>query len=150
MLRAPFEFVTLFSPGLAIPDLEPVANTRDDDLAPELRVGGQRRGDHDSPLPVDLDLDCPRVVVALHLTCFAAEGVEGVQLPADHALPFLARKDVEAFVQPARDNHTGPQLLTESRWKGESVLVIDRVLVLAKKHGRGLISRRVGPTLNHL
>src|SRR4051794_14062473 len=109
MLRAPFELVTLFSPGLAIPDLEPVANPGDDDLAPELRVRRQRRRDHDAPLPVDLDLDRPRVVVPLHLPRLAAEGVEGVQLPADQVLPFAARKDVEALVEAARDDDTGPQ-----------------------------------------
>src|SRR5947209_11099320 len=131
MLRAPFELVTLFSPGLAIPDLEPVANTRDDDVPSELRVRRQRRGDHDPPLPVDLDFDCPRVVVALHLTRLAAERVEAVQLPADHAIPFVVSEDVEAFVQPAGDHHAGPELLAEAGRKRESVLVIDGVLVLA-------------------
>src|SRR4051794_40981694 len=114
MLRTPFELVTLFSPGLAIPDLEPVANPRDDDLAPELRVRRQRHRDHDPPLPVDLDLDRPRVVVALHLTGLAAEGIEAFQLSADELIPLVPREDVEAFVQPAGDHDAGPELLAEA------------------------------------
>src|SRR5919199_1006573 len=55
MLRAPFELVTLLSPGLAIPDLEPVADTRDDDLASELVTEAGR--ERESVLVIDRVLE---------------------------------------------------------------------------------------------
>src|SRR4051812_10623742 len=100
MLRAPFELVALLSPGLAIPDLEPVPDAGDDDIARELRVRDQRRRDHHPPLLVDICLDRCRVEVALHLARFPAERVELAELAIDHELPLNGRVDLETGVQP--------------------------------------------------
>src|SRR5689334_2200964 len=53
-LGAPFDLGELASPGLAVPDLEPVAQTGDDDVPGEPGMADQRRGQRDPALPVEL------------------------------------------------------------------------------------------------
>src|SRR5919205_4289702 len=45
------------APGLAIPDLEAVAGTGDDDLLAQLTVLEQEAGDHDAPGRVELGVE---------------------------------------------------------------------------------------------
>jgi hypothetical protein len=56
MLRTPFDLGELEPPGGAIPDLEVVVDTGDDDVPAELRVLEQRARDTDPPLLVELRL----------------------------------------------------------------------------------------------
>src|SRR5919204_4792980 len=149
MLRAPFELVALLSPGVAIPDLEPVADTGHDDLPPEVRVLGEPRRDHDPTLLVEVRLRGGGEEVALQLARLAAERVERPESVLHVLLPVGAPEDLEARVEPARDDDAVAEGFAEAGREREAALVIDGVLVLAEEHWRGLLSRRAIPTLNH-
>src|SRR4051794_19990875 len=55
-LGAPFDLGELAAPGLAVPDLEPVTETGDDDVLAERSMLQQRRGQRHAPLAVELGL----------------------------------------------------------------------------------------------
>src|SRR5215210_1413529 len=150
MLCAPFDLFQLLAPGVAVPDLRAVPDSGHDDLAPEGRVLEQGSWDAHAPLLVRLVLRGAGVVVAMHLPGLLAERVERVEPRAHQALPLLARVGGEASLQAAGDDHSSGEGLAEPRGKRESVLVIDRVLVLAEKHRHPVVrSSPLSPTLNH-
>src|SRR5919108_2014355 len=143
MLGTPFDLSQVLAPGGAIPDLEVVAHTRDDDLPLDLGVLQQRRRDHHAPLPVELGLGGAGEEVPLYEPPLAAEGVESDEPSLNGGAPVVARIGVEAAVHSSRDNDAAGKGFAELRRKREAVLVIDRVLVLAEKHGP------LCPTLDH-
>src|SRR6185436_19503569 len=53
-LGAPFDLGELATPGLAVPDLEPVPQAGDDDVLGQLGVLEERRGQRDAALSVEL------------------------------------------------------------------------------------------------
>src|SRR3954453_12607545 len=114
MLRAPFELVTLLSPGFAIPDLEPVPDTGDDDVARELRVRRECRRDHHAPLLVDVGLDGARVEVALHLARLAAERIELGEALFHDPRPLVAGQDVETLVEPTGGDDPLPERFSDA------------------------------------
>src|SRR5919201_4114511 len=143
MLRTPFDLSQVLAPGGAIPDLKVVAHARDDDLAIDLRVFQQRGRDHNAPLPVELRLGGPGEEVPLDEPSLTAERVEPDEPRLHRGAPLVPRIRVEAPVHPARDDDTAGERLAEPGRKRETVLFIDRVLVLAQKHGP------LCPTLDH-
>src|SRR5215212_629315 len=150
MLCAPFDLFQLLAPGVAVPDLRAVAHSCHDDLAPEARVLEQGCRKSHASLLVRLVLRSPGVVVAVHLPSLLAERVERVEPGAHQALPLLARVGGETSLQAAGDHHSSGEGLAKPGRKGESVLVIDRVLVLAEKHRHPVVrSSPLSPTLNH-
>src|SRR6187431_3481012 len=74
-LCTPSHVVELLAPGLRRPELEVIADARDDDLLREPRVLDERARQHDAALLVELGLDCPGEQVAAHLAGLAAERV---------------------------------------------------------------------------
>src|SRR3954451_18652918 len=79
-LRAPFDLGELAAPGLAVPDLEPVTQTGDDDVLAQVGVLQQRRRECDAPLTVELAVQRATEEVALHQASFTREAVETVAL----------------------------------------------------------------------
>jgi hypothetical protein len=140
-------------PGIAVPDLQVVANSRDDDLTAELRVLQQRRRNHHAALFVEVGLGRSREEKALDPARFLAERIQRGDSRLDESKPILTTVGMEAPVEPARDDHALLKGLTELGGKGEAVLVIDRVLVCAEEH-LGPVSlyhcSPLCPTLTHL
>src|SRR5215208_736053 len=150
MLCAPFDLFQLLAPGVAVPDLGAAPDSGDDDLAPEARVLEQGGRDGHAALLVRLVLGGAGVVVAMHLPGLLAERVERVEPGAHQPLPLLARVGGETSLQAAGNHHSSCEGLAKPGRKGESVLVIDRVLVLAEKHRHPVVrSSPLSPTLNH-
>src|SRR5215210_9160802 len=150
MLCAPFDLFQLLAPRVPVPDLRTVADTGDDDLAPETRGLEQGAGKGHAALLVRLVLGGAGVVVAVHLPGLLAERVERVEPGAHQPLPLLARVGGQTSLQPAGNHHSSGEGLAELGRKRESVLVIDRVVVRAEKHQDpvGWCSP-LSPTLNH-
>src|SRR6187200_250712 len=65
-LGAPFDLGELATPGLAVPDLEPVPQAGDDDVLGQLGVLQQRCRQCDAPLAVELAVERAAEEVALH------------------------------------------------------------------------------------
>src|SRR5438128_2816768 len=150
MLRTPFDLGQLLAPGRAVPDLEVVVDARDDDVARELRVLEQRRRQHQAPLLVELGLRGAGEEEPLHARRLLAERVERREPLVDELVPVRARVCVEAAVHPARDHDPVCECVPELRRERETVLVIDRVLVLAEKHSGPASSFPLSATLNHV
>src|SRR5262249_43692988 len=102
ILRPPFENLDVVAPGRAVPDLQVVVHTRDDDLALDAGVPRERRGKHHAPLLVGLRLGGPGEEPTIHLTPLAAERVEPGQSAIDEPLPVRLRIAVETPVHTAR------------------------------------------------
>src|SRR5689334_4921807 len=134
MLRTPFDLRQLLTPGGSIPDLEVVVDSGDDDIAPELRVLHQRGGHHQPPLLVELALGRAGEEEPVEPPPFLAERIQRGELRVDESIPIRTTVGVEASVEPARDDDSFREGFPELRRKGETVLVIDRVLVLAEEH----------------
>src|SRR4051812_29192537 len=114
MLRTPFDLGELAPPRGAIPDLEVVVDTRDDDVADELRVLQQRTGDPDPALLVELSLRRPRIEVALEPAGLLAERVELREPRLDRPRPVGPRVRVEAPVEAPAHDHTFGEGLPEA------------------------------------
>src|SRR5438067_840371 len=134
MLRTPFDGLQLLAPGGAVPDLQMVIHAGHDDVPAELRVPQDRRRHHAPPLRVGLELRRRREEVALHHAVDAAERVERAEPALDELAPLLARVDVEAAVHAAGDEAAARKGLPEPGWKGEAVLLIDRMVELTEEH----------------
>ena len=76
------------APGRAIPDLEVVAYSRDDDLPVQLGVLDERARQHDATLLVRLGVRGPSEQEAAELTGLPAEGVEPFE-PNRHVPPWM-------------------------------------------------------------
>src|SRR6478609_2548367 len=133
IFRAPFDCLLLLAPGGAIPDLEMVDDARHGHLAADAGVLEEVGGDHDPSLLVELRLRRPSEEEPLHRPGLAAEGVE-LPHPVRELRPLDGRVDVEAPVQPARDDDLVAELVAMAGREGEPVLVVERVLVLAQQH----------------
>src|SRR3989441_5046227 len=103
ILRTPFDFCQLSAPGGAIPDLEPVVDTRDHDLLAQLRVLDQLGGDHHAALFVELGLGRPGEEVPLEPAPFRAERIQRGESRVDESIPIRAPEDVQATVQAPCD-----------------------------------------------
>src|SRR3954447_2759277 len=141
MLRTPFDLGELEPPSGAIPDLEVVVDTGDDDVAAELCVLEQRGGDSDAPLLVELRLRGARIEEALHPAALLAQRIERSEPALDERAPVLRRIGEEAAVHTARHDDPLGEGLPEAGRQREAVLVIEGVFVLAEKHwGRASFS----------
>src|SRR5918996_172003 len=145
-LHAPFHLSQLLPPAGAVPDLHVVPQPRDDDLAPEARVLGERRRHDHAPLLVELGLARPGEDETAHLPSLLREGTEALQAGRDKRIPVLARVHDQAPVHAPRHDHPVGQRLAKLGREGESILVIEGVLVFAEKHETAL---RSSPTLAH-
>src|SRR3954454_4309792 len=137
MLRTPFDLCKLAAPGVAIPDLEVVVDTRDDDVAAELRVLQQRGRQADPPLLVELALCCAGEEEALHPAALLAQRVERCQTALDEMIPVLTRVREETSVHAAGHDDAAFERLPKAGRQGEPVLVVDRVLMFTEKHRWG-------------
>src|SRR3954451_10020985 len=134
MLRTPFDLCQLAAPGVAIPDLEVVVDSRDDDVAVELRVLQERGGETDATLLVQLRLGCAGEEEALHPAALLAQRVERPEPALDEHVPVGARVGEETAVHAARHDDPAREALAEASRQREPVLVVDRVLVFTEKH----------------
>ena len=119
-------------PGGPVPDLDVVADTRDDYLAAEARVPEERRRKHHPALLVELGLGGSREHVAAHLARRFAERAEALQLGAHKGIPVVAGEHKETTVESARHDDLALERLAELGREGESVLVVEGVLVFAE------------------
>src|SRR5947207_9075681 len=150
MLRTPFDLRQLLTPGGAIPDLEVVVDSGDDDVPAELRVPDQRGRTHQPALLVELRLRRAGEEEPVEPAPLLAERIQRGELRVDESIPIRTTVGVEAPVEPARDDDPLGEGFPELGRKGETVLVIDRVLVLAEEHRLGrLLSFPLRPTLSH-
>src|SRR3954447_19654038 len=79
-LGAPFNIRELAAPALAVPDLEPVAQSGDHDVLVERRVSDERRRQCHAALAVELALERATEDVALERAALTAERVEAIDL----------------------------------------------------------------------
>src|SRR5690349_16337267 len=150
MLRTPFDLCELAAPGVAIPDLEVVVDSRDDDVALELRVLQERGGQSDASLLVQFRLRCAGEEEALHPAALLAQRVQRGEAPLHERGPVVARVRVQAPVDAAGHDNPLRERLPESGRQREAVLVVQRVLVLSEKHPGALgIAKPHCPTLPH-
>src|SRR5579862_746432 len=103
MFRAPFELALVLAPPRAIPDLEMVVDTGNDDLAFDPGLPEQVRRQQDAPLLVDLARHRACEEVALHHPRLATERVEPAD-PAHLTLPLPLGVGVEAAVEACGDD----------------------------------------------
>src|SRR2546423_8214078 len=139
MLRTPFDLGELASPGGAVPDLEVVVDAGDDDVAAELRVPEQRRRDAHPPLAVRDCLGRAGEEVTVEAATLPAEYVQRGEPRVDQLFPRRLRPRMQAPVESARDDATVLERPPELGRERQSVLIVDCVLVLAEKHGAGLL-----------
>src|SRR4029453_19022126 len=149
MLGTPFHLVELPPPALAIPDLEVVVHTSDDDVPLEAGVPEQRRGDHDPPLLVHLGLRRAREEVTLELASFPAERVELTDAGLKAFHPVGPRIGVETAVHASRNDDAFGQVLSKPGREREPVLVVECVFEFAEEHGRVIGLPPLRPTVNH-
>src|SRR5213592_3387874 len=108
ILSTPFDLGELAPPGGAVPDLEVVVDARDDDVAAELRVLGERGRDADPPLLVELRLRGAEEE-ALHPAALLAQRVERREPPLDEPVPVVARVREQAPVHAAGHDDPVPE-----------------------------------------
>src|SRR3954469_2276705 len=141
------------TPRFAIPDLDVVSQARDDDVPTELRVCKQRRRDHQAALFVELGLGGPGEEEALDLACFLAERIQRGESRLDESIPILTTVGLETPLDTFRDDEPLGEGFAKLGGKGETVLVIDRVLVRSEEHlrlGNPYHCSPLCPTLIHL
>src|SRR5690349_8529620 len=146
MLRTPFDLCELAAPGVAIPDLEVVVDSRDDDVALELRVLQERGRQSDASLLVQFRLRCAGEEEALHPAALLAQRVQRGEASPHERGPVVAGVRVQAAVDAARHDDSLRERLPEAGRQREAVLVVQCVLVLAEKHPGAL---PLCPTLPH-
>src|SRR3954471_20254553 len=133
IFRAPFHSLLLLAPGGAIPDLEVVDDARHRHVAADARTLEEARGDQDPPLLVELRLRRRSEEEPLHLPGLTAEGIESPDA-VRQLRPRVGRVDVEAAVEPPRDDDAVAELVAKAGREREPVLVVERVLVLTQQH----------------
>src|SRR5438093_13709876 len=149
ILRAPFDFGQLFAPGGAVPDLEPVVDSRDDDFSAQLRVLDQLGGNHHAALFVEVGLGRPREEEPLDAAPFRAERIHRGESRLDESIPIRTTVGVQTAVEASRDDHTVLEGFSELGRKSETVFVIDRVVVCSEQHPGAWLRLPLRPTLNH-
>ena len=92
------------TPRFAIPDLDVVPQSRDDDLSAELRVCEQRRRDHHAALFVELGLGRTGEEEALDLARLLAERIQRGESRLDESIPILTTVGLEAPIDALRDD----------------------------------------------
>src|SRR5690349_4497257 len=125
MLRTPFDLCELAAPGVAIPDLEVVVDSRDDDVALELRVLQERGGQPDASLLVQFRLRRAGEEEALHPATLLAQRVQRGEAALDERVPVLARVRVQTPVDAAGHDDPLREGLPEPGRQREAVLVIE-------------------------
>src|SRR5688500_1755074 len=134
-LRPPFDIFQLGLPGGAVPDLEELADARDDDVAREAGLPQETGRKGHASLLVELRLGTGREEITPHLARLAAELIEAGQLRAHEIVPALTRVHGETGIDSPRDDHTAREGLAKAGREREPVLVVDGVLVLAEEQG---------------
>src|SRR5438067_901610 len=131
ILSTPFDLGELALPGRAVPDLEVVVDPGDDDVAAELRVGDQRGRQAHAPLLVRRRLARAGEEVTLHPPTLLAQRVERGEGRVAVPRPAVRRPRPETALAAARDDDAVLERLPELRRQRQTVLVVDRMLVLA-------------------
>src|SRR5512146_1931152 len=145
ILSTPFDLGELALPGGAVPDLEAVVDPGNDDVAAELRVREQCGGDAHASLLVRRRLAGAGEEMPVHPPTLLTERMQRGEGGVAVVLPALGRPGPEAAVEAARHDDPVLERPAELRRKRESVLVVDRVLVLAEKHGAAFLSPTTVP-----
>src|SRR5262249_44618672 len=146
IVHPPFDGVEVLGPGVAVPDLEVVVDTDDDDLALEPRPRRELGRHEDAALLVGQRVDDTGEEESLQLTGLARKGVEPGQTLLDDARPALAWIHVEVRVDALADHDAAPQQIAKPRRQREPALLVDRMLVFAEEHDPYLGG---APTLRH-
>ena len=120
-----------------------------DDLARERRVRDERRGDHHAALFVEFGLGRSREEVPLELPRLLAERIQRGESRLDESNPILTTVGIEAPLDAAFDDDPARKGFAEPGGKGETVLVIDRVLVGTEEHPGSWFALPLYPTLPH-
>src|SRR6266545_5022288 len=149
ILRAPFDFGQFLAPGGAIPDLEAVVHTGDNDFPAQLRVLEQLGGNHHAALFVEVGLGRPGKEEALDAPPFRAERIHRGESRLDESTPIRTTVGIEAAVEASRDDHTVLEGFSELGRKSETVFVIECVVVCAEQHPGTRLRLPLRPTLNH-
>src|SRR6059058_2812109 len=100
MLCTSHYLLQLSAPRSAIPDLEPVAHSDEDDLAAQPGVLDQRGRQHHAPLLVGHRLDRARVVEPLENARLVAERIEPGEARLDQLLPIVRGVGLETRIEP--------------------------------------------------
>ena len=133
-LRAPFDLVQLLAPGGAIPDLQVVPHSGDDDVPAELSVLDESGRNHHAPLLVELGLGRAEKKNRCMRRRLLAERVELGEPRLDERVPVVLAVGVEAPVHAAREHDALGERCAKPGRQREPVLVVDGVLVFAEKH----------------
>ena len=88
-------------------------------------------GDHHAALFVELGFGGPGEEVPLEAPPFRAERIQRGESKLDESIPIRTTEGVEAAIEPPGDDDTLRKVLTELGRKGETVLVIEGVVVCA-------------------
>src|SRR5215467_7076729 len=131
ILSTPFDLGELALPGGAVPDLEAVVDPGDDDVAAELGVREQCGRDAHPPLLVRRRLAGSGEEVTMHPPALLAQRVQSGKSRIAVVLPGNRCPRIEAPVEAARDDDPVLERLPELRRQRQTVLVVDRMLVLA-------------------
>src|SRR5262249_6597823 len=124
-----------------------------DDLFADARDLEQPPRNHHAALFVELGLGRVREVPALDPARFLAERIQRGESRLDVSIPILTTEGPETTLEPARDDEPRGEGFAKLGGKGETVLVIERVVVRPEEHlGRGLVYHcsPLCPTLTHL
>src|SRR5215211_2065710 len=135
-----------------------VAHSRDDDVALDLRLLEELGRDHHAALFVEVGVGRPRVDEPLETARRLAERIQRGESRLETSNPILTTPGLDARIDAAGDDDAVGEGLAVLGGKGETVLVIDRVLERAEEH-RGSTSlgpvffthcSPLCPTLTHL
>src|SRR4051794_4707192 len=118
-------------PCPVIPDLEAVAEARDDDLLVEPRMLDERRGQHDAPPPGDLRLGRPPAEEPAEPARLTTERVEPRELLLHELLPVGRVVDGDAAVPPLREDDAACEVRAEPGRKRDPVLRVKALAELA-------------------
>src|SRR5262249_3323218 len=131
------------------PDFEAVVDSGDDDVAIELCVRDERRRNEHTALAVGRRVGGAGKEIAAELPFLPAQLGERRKGRLLVLRPALGRPRDEASVEPPRDDAAVLERPAELRRKGQTLLVVKRVLVLAEEHGATLPLVPRCPTLTH-
>ena len=128
-LSTPFDLLELLPPGGAVPDLEVIAHARDDDLPLEAACSTSGAGTITRPCLSSSASDALANMKRLIWRDSLLKGIEPGEPALDERRPALARVDDETPVHAAGKHDPVREGLPELGRKGQSVLVVECVVV---------------------
>ena len=134
-----------FTIDLTVPDLEMIVESDENDLASDLQTVEQRTGDEDAGVGIDGQLEGVAEEGALDSSLGRVEVIEqGVLLRLFLIDAF--RIDFQAGIQAEGDiEHVARKILPIERWQGQTILLVDGLLLLTYEHFSPL-----PPTIIHI